>query len=115
MDTNENIARIPKPELSIVIPVYNEERNIRALVNELLKYISEDKITYEILFVDDGSSDNTWLEIKQCVESNPNVWGIRLSRNFGHQHALLAGYTFCSGELVISMDGDLQHPPPANP
>jgi len=110
MDASMRLCGKSKPDLSIVIPVYNEERNISQLVSELQKYIRQDKITYEILFVDDGSSDNTWLEIKRCVDTNPNICGVRLSRNFGHQHALLAGYTFCSGELVISMDGDLQHP-----
>jgi polyisoprenyl-phosphate glycosyltransferase len=97
--------------LSIIIPVYNEEKNIKKLVEELFRSISPYENSYEILFIDDGSVDGTWSEIKDCINTSSHIGGIRFSRNFGHQHALLAGYTYCTGNLIVSMDGDLQHPP----
>jgi dolichol-phosphate mannosyltransferase len=66
---------------------------------------------WEILFVDDGSSDMTWMEIESLNGRDPRVKGIRLSRNFGHQYALMAGMRACKGDAVITADADLQHPP----
>jgi polyisoprenyl-phosphate glycosyltransferase len=93
---------------SVVIPVYNEEENILLLYNELVSCLDG---KYELLFVDDGSSDATPLIIQRLSENDLNVRGLILSRNFGHQHALMAGLQHVSGEYIITMDGDLQHPP----
>ena len=80
-----------EPELSIVIPSFNEQRNLQALYSELMKVLPSLNMTWEIIFTDDGSADNTWGEIASLHEKENRVKGVRLSRNFGHQYALLAG------------------------
>ena len=94
--------------ISIVIPCYNEEGNIQVLYERLVSVLVGD---YEILFVDDGSTDGTLDAIRKLNEENQDVKYISFSRNFGHQNALKAGYDHAKGDCVISMDGDLQHPP----
>jgi len=98
-------------QLSVVIPAYNEVGNIGRLYRELIKILPSLEMPWEIIFSDDGSKDETWEEISCLHEKESRVKGIRLSRNFGHQYALLAGLFHSSGEVVISMDADLQHPP----
>jgi dolichol-phosphate mannosyltransferase len=88
--------------------VYNEQENISPLCEALNQHVKED---YEIIFVDDGSTDNTFLEIAQQSVQDNRVKCVSLSRNFGHQNALMAGMEFCTGDTVVLMDGDLQHPP----
>ncbi|UCH93852.1 MAG: glycosyltransferase [Candidatus Aminicenantes bacterium] len=96
--------------VSIVIPAFNEAGNIELLVKKL-KDILMDYYNYEILFVDDGSEDNT-LEILQGLhQENKRIGYLSLSRNFGHQNALKAGLDHAIGDCVITMDADLQHPP----
>ena len=97
--------------LSIVIPLYNEEANVEELYKLLVKNLKFLKENYEILFIDDGSLDKTWQKISFLSLENKNVISIRLSRNFGKQHALLAGLSHSSGQAIITIDGDLQHPP----
>ncbi|MEX1202398.1 MAG: glycosyltransferase family 2 protein [Ferruginibacter sp.] len=94
--------------LSIIIPVYNEAENIEPLLKELYLY-SEDNTEY--IFVDDGSKDYTLTIIEQFAEKDSRVKCISLSRNFGHQNALMAGMQHCNGHNIIIMDADLQHPP----
>jgi dolichol-phosphate mannosyltransferase len=98
-------------ELSVVIPLFNEAANIAVLVERLVTVLDSIDRNYEVLIVDDGSRDNTWQLIQAAATRHPRLSGIRLSRNFGHQHALLAGLTLARGAAVVSMDGDLQHPP----
>lgn len=98
-------------KLSVTIPLYNEAGNVQLLVKRLLKTLTPLNLSFELLLVDDGSSDATWQEISQIARNFPYVKGIKLSRNFGHQKALLAGLSVARGTAVISMDGDLQHPP----
>lgn len=98
-------------QLSIVIPAYNEEGNIHRLYDELMNYLPSLKVSWEIVFVDDGSTDKTWNKILSLNKNDRNVKGIRLTRNFGHQYALLAGLFQVSGRAIIIMDADLQHPP----
>ncbi|MBU0763366.1 MAG: glycosyltransferase family 2 protein [Bacteroidetes bacterium] len=100
-----------KPEISIVIPLYNEEKNITPLYNELAPALKELCNYYEILFVDDGSRDKSFDIIRQLSAQDSGVRGISLSRNFGHQVALMAGLEHSTGNVVITMDADLQHPP----
>lgn len=95
--------------LSIVLPCYFEESNIRFIYGELQRTLNEHP-GYEILFVDDGSRDRTFEEIRELARQDERVRGIRLSRNFGHQTALLAGLREARGEIVIMMDADGQHP-----
>ena len=99
------------PVLSIVIAVFNEELNIEPLVEELERVLEKLGKTYEIIFVDDGSNDETWKKIRYTAEKNPCIKGIMLTRNFGQQHAVLAGFSCVKGQAVVTMDGDLQHPP----
>jgi dolichol-phosphate mannosyltransferase len=94
-----------------VIPAYNEDGNLRVLYSELKKILPILDVKWEIIFVDDGSTDTTWNEILLMHEVDKSVKGIRLSRNFGHQYALLAGLSHSLGDAVITMDADLQHPP----
>jgi dolichol-phosphate mannosyltransferase len=102
----------PTPtQLSVVVPVFNESGNIDVLVAALTDELRRLDLTSEIILVDDGSRDTTWSEIVAAAESHEGVRGLSLSRNFGHQNALFAGLHFASGEAIITMDGDLQHPP----
>ena len=109
IETPGNISRA-RPHLSIVIPVYNEAGNLVRLFKELEEVLADLDMTWEVLFTDDGSSDNTWETIGALHRQNSRVKGLRLSRNFGHQYALLAGLANAKGDAVITMDGDLQHP-----
>ena len=96
-------------KFTIIIPVKNEEKNIPILIQK----IQEQKIDYEyeILFINDGSTDNTWKVIKNINYENDKIKGISFSKNFGHQIALSAGIDNCNSDFLIMMDGDLQHPP----
>lgn len=95
--------------LSIIIPVFNEEQNIEPLIRRLMP-IAKD-YDYEIIFVDDGSKDQTVANIKKLALKNKNLKLISFNRNFGHQMALTAGYAAARGECVITIDADLQDPP----
>src|SRR5258708_2713590 len=95
--------------LSIVIPAHNEENNIVAIHSEIRASLSA--YPAEIIFVDDGSRDNTPQRVRSLQSADPFVRLLRLSRNFGHQAALLAGIRAAQGAAVITMDCDLQHPP----
>jgi polyisoprenyl-phosphate glycosyltransferase len=97
--------------LTVAVPCYNEEGNVRALYRELLTVLPRLGIEWEILFSDDGSTDTTWEQIEALSQEDGCVRGIRLSRNFGHQYALLAALERAAGDAVVTMDGDLQHPP----
>ena len=99
-------------DISIVIPRYNEEKNIILLAEEIKKELSTTTYSFEIIFVNDGSNDQS-LEIlrKLILDEHNFIKCISLSRNFGHQVALSAGIKIAKGEIVITMDGDLQHPP----
>ena len=111
MDKITPIQSADKPQLSIVIPAFNEQGNLRKICHELFQVLPSLKMPWEIIIADDGSRDDTWEEIKSLHIQDNRVKGIRLSRNFGHQHALFAGLVHAAGEAVISMDSDLQHPP----
>src|SRR3989344_1988642 len=95
--------------LSIIIPVFNERDNIKALIDRLLPVVKNYR--YELIFIDDGSIDDTEKEIKKLAKKNSNIKLISFYRNFGHQMALSCGYTESSGDCIVSMDSDLQDPP----
>src|SRR5258706_9010541 len=101
------------PRLSIILPCFNEERNV-APVYQALKRACPG-IPMEILFVDDGSADGTCEEVNLLAGRDPSVRLIRFVRNAGHQHALRAGYRAARGQWVLTMDADMQHPPEAVP
>lgn len=98
-----------RPDISIIIPVYNEEGNISELYHKLFNVLSVLDKTYEIIFVDDGSKDNTFQEIKALRDSNIRI--VRFQRNYGKAAALSCGFNKSMGNFVISMDGDLQDDP----
>lgn len=99
-----------KLKVSIVIPCFNEEENIEEISNQIVLRLKKE-FDYEIIFVDDGSKDRTLEFIKKQQLKKKKFFYISFSRNFGHQNALKAGLDFASGDCVISMDADLQHPP----
>lgn len=100
-------------EVSIVLPVYNEGNIVENTVEEVEKILDPLHYTYELILVDDGSDDGTWNQIEKLEKENRGgiFKGILLSRNFGKEAALLAGLAYSRGHAVITMDGDLQHPP----
>ena len=101
--------------MSIVIPAYNEEESIEHVVTALRKVLQAENIRYEIIFIDDGSADNTFLRIKEQCESDENIRGYRFSRNFGKESAIWAGLKYATGDCCLVMDSDLQHPPETIP
>lgn len=97
--------------LSVVIPVYNEQGNVRLLHAALTRQLARLDVDYELIFVDDGSRDASLATLRELHEMDPHVKVIGLSRNFGHQNALTAGLEHSIGDAVIAMDADMQHPP----
>lgn len=98
-------------KVSIVAPMYNEEKNVHLLVDEIKQAIDPLKYTFEVFLVNDGSSDNTWNEISSVCESDSRFNGIDLAGNYGQTTGLRAGFEASSGDTLIFMDGDLQHNP----
>jgi len=98
-------------DLSIIVPFFNEEDNIEELYARLKKVLVKLGLSYEIVFVDDGSRDRTPEILAGLYDQDPCLHIIRLRRNFGQTAALQAGFDFAGGEIIISMDGDLQHDP----
>lgn len=101
----------PAPALSIVIPAYNEEANVEACYRELAEVGPELGRPFEIIFVDDGSSDGTFAALAALAQANPRVRVIRFRRNAGQTAALAAGFRAARGEIVVTMDADLQNDP----
>ena len=97
--------------ISIVVPVFNEEENIDAFFNEVCKYMEPLPVSFEVIFVDDGSRDATPLILDRLAQADSRVRALILARNFGHQVALSCGLDHADGDAVITMDGDMQHPP----
>jgi len=99
------------PVISAVIPAYNESQGIKEAITHIAGILSACESAWEIIVVDDGSRDQTYQQICQLSEADPRIKGIALSRNFGKEAAMLAGLEFATGEAVIILDADLQHPP----
>ena len=97
--------------LSVVLPLLNEEKSIQFVCQKLTIVLESITDQYEVIFVDDGSKDDTFSIICSINKENPKIKGISFSRNFGHQIALFAGLKHSNGEAVVTMDGDGQHPP----
>ena len=100
-------------KISIVVPCYNEEKNINNFYEEMIKTLEKVKenYSYEIIFVNDGSNDQTEIEVKKVRKTDKNVILISFSRNFGKEAAIYAGLNNATGDLVALIDADLQHPP----
>lgn len=97
--------------LSVILPAYNEEKMIEKARDTLGRVLSEQDIPYEIVFVDDGSKDQTWPEIEKAAKKDNHVAGVHFSRNFGKESAMMAGLASAGGDCCVVMDCDLQHPP----
>jgi dolichol-phosphate mannosyltransferase len=102
-------------DISIVVPVYNEEKSIRLMYDRLLASISKISSNFEIIYVNDGSRDNSFLELVKLSKEDSRVKYINFSRNFGHQIAVTAGLDKSKGDVVVIIDGDLQDPPEVIP
>jgi glycosyltransferase involved in cell wall biosynthesis len=98
------------PELSVVAPLFNESENVRPLIEWILQALESFAGAFEIILVDDGSRDDTWNQIR-AVSSDPRVRGLRLGRNVGQTAAMMAGFDHARGQVIVSLDGDLQNDP----
>lgn len=98
-------------DISLVIPLYNEDESIRELYDWIVRVAKNDSLTYEIIFVNDGSTDNSWKVIEELSEKDTNVHGIKFRRNYGKSAALYCGFKKAQGDVVITMDADLQDSP----
>ena len=97
--------------LSVVIPLLNEEESLQELHDWLVSVLQANQFLYEIIFIDDGSTDGSWEVIRSLAATNPRVKGIRFLKNFGKSQALHAGFKEAAGEVVVTMDADLQDNP----
>lgn len=98
-------------DLSIVVPIYNEAENIKDLYNHIFSSLAQCQLAYELILVDDGSSDGSFEILKAIAVANPSVKVIRFRRNFGQTAAMAAGFSAAVGKIIIPMDGDLQNDP----
>lgn len=98
-------------QISIIVPLYNEAESLPELSAWIDKVLKENRLSYEIIMVDDGSSDGSWDVIESLVKNNPSVRGIKFRRNYGKSAALHCGFQAARGEVVITMDADLQDSP----
>ncbi len=98
-------------QISIVVPLYNEDESLRELEAWIRRVMNENSFSYEILMVDDGSKDNSWKIVQELSKENANVKGIRFRRNYGKSAALHMGFEQCKGDVVITMDADMQDSP----
>ncbi len=98
-------------DISLVIPLYNEQESLPELHEWIVKVMTANQFTYEILFIDDGSKDDSWAVVESLAKSNPSVKGIRFQRNYGKSPALHVGFEAAKGDVVITMDADLQDSP----
>jgi polyisoprenyl-phosphate glycosyltransferase len=115
MDRTSELKQDTKGEqaqlVSIILPCFNEEGNIVEIYEKIKTQINTIGYDFELIFIDDGSTDQTLHTIKSLTRADNRVKCISFSRNFGHQAALKAGFDFCHGDCAITMDADLQHPP----
>ncbi|MFI3135398.1 MAG: glycosyltransferase family 2 protein [Methylococcaceae bacterium] len=100
-----------KPLISVIIPAYNESQGITATLNEVARILNTCAVDWEIVVIDDGSRDQTYQKVAELAQTEPRIKGIALSRNFGKEGAMLAGFESAIGDAVIILDADLQHPP----
>jgi glycosyltransferase involved in cell wall biosynthesis len=98
-------------ELSVVVPAYNEEENIIPCYNEIVEALAPLKAEYEMIFVDDGSDDGTFEELQKLSKNDPRLKVIKFRKNFGQSAALRAGFDYAQGNIIATMDGDLQNDP----
>jgi glycosyltransferase involved in cell wall biosynthesis len=100
-----------RPYVSIVVPLYNEEESVETLLSDILKTAESFSFNYEIIFVDDGSKDKTWEIIESLKKTTPKLKAIKFRRNYGQTSAIVAGFDHAGGDIIVTMDGDLQNDP----
>ncbi len=100
-----------RPQIGVVIPVYNEADNIEGLVRRLVPVLERVSTSFEVVFVDDGSRDGTMAALRKVNAADPRLTAVSFSRNFGKEIAIAAGLDHCDADAVVIMDADLQHPP----
>ena len=98
-------------DLSLVIPLYNESESLYELNKSIISVLHKTNIKYELIYVDDGSIDNSWKTLNKISQKNPKIYACRFQRNYGKSMALSAGFKKCNGKIVITMDADLQDDP----
>ena len=101
--------------ISVVAPILNEETLISEFIKRVTVQLNKINSDYEIIIIDDGSTDNSWSKIQNAAKENKKIVGIKLSKNFGHHYAITAGLHNSRGELVVVMDSDLQDRPEVIP
>lgn len=106
-----NTSQLQNIQISVVVPLYNEEESLPELASWIKKVMDANGFTYEIIFVDDGSNDRSWEVIQELSKNNPFIKGISFRRNYGKSAALNVGFEHASGHVVITMDADLQDSP----
>src|SRR5262249_31581665 len=98
-------------KLSVVVPLFNEHATVVELYSRLTAVLMSLAYSYEILFIDDGSSDSTFLDLSRLGRGDPHMRVVKLARNYGQTAALAAGFDEAAGDIIVTMDGDLQHAP----
>src|SRR6056297_2299244 len=98
-------------DISVVIPLYNEEESLPELTGWIHRVMEKHGFSYEIVLVDDGSKDRSWEVIKKLQRDNPRIRGIKFRRNYGKSAGLFCGFDIASGDVVVTMDADLQDSP----
>ncbi|MGM0365720.1 MAG: glycosyltransferase family 2 protein [Actinomycetota bacterium] len=106
MDKNNSTT-----EISVIVPIYNEEKNIKALSSRLKETLEGTGLSYEVLLIDDGSRDSSWEEMVKIHQQDNRFRAIKLRRNFGQTAAMSAGFDYCRGEIAVTLDADLQNEP----
>ncbi|MGI8606174.1 MAG: glycosyltransferase family 2 protein [Gaiellaceae bacterium] len=105
------LADEPRPEISLVVPVYNEEATLEEVYRQAVAALESLGRPYELILIDDGSADGTWAIAERLNDADPHVRGVRFKRNFGQHPAMHAGLVRARGDIVVTMDGDLQNSP----
>ena len=100
-----------KPDISIIVPLFNEEENVGIFAERVREVLNTGQDNFEVIFVDDGSTDHTFDRIRDEREKDSRFYGIRFRKNCGQTAAIKAGIEHANGEICITMDGDLQHNP----
>jgi glycosyltransferase involved in cell wall biosynthesis len=98
-------------DLSLVIPLFNEDESLPELTAWIQRVMESNNYSYEVLFIDDGSTDNSWNVIEELCKNNSNIKGIKFQRNYGKSAALNEGFKAAKGEVIITMDADMQDSP----
>jgi len=98
-------------DISIIIPLLNEQESLPELTSWITRVMTENNFSYEVIFIDDGSTDKSWETIQNLSAENSNIKGIKFLTNFGKSQALHAGFAKAQGDVVITMDADLQDSP----